>query len=157
MNVGIVVHSQTGHTEFLAGKIKDILKENGHKTDCLKLEVPYNESRTNSGIKFVDIPDISSYDIIVFGSHVEAFNLAKVMQNYLRDVDSIEGKKVICLLTQGLPYKWMGVKQSLKQMRTILEQKGAEVIYCDSVSWANVQKREQSMTAIAEEIMRLLL
>ncbi len=156
MNVGIVIHSQTGHTEQVANKIKDLLDEKGQKTDYLKLRVPKNESRSNGDIKFIDTPDLSTYDMIIFGSHVEAFNLARVMQNYLRNIDTIEGKKVICLLTQGLPYKWMGAKNALNQMRTLLKRKGADVIYCESVSWSNEQKREQQSIALTEEAMKFI-
>ena len=114
MNVGIVIHSQTGHTEYVAHKIEVTLKSKGQKSEYIKLQVVGNEKRSNKDIKFKEMPDLSSYDMLIFGSHVEAFNLSQAMKKYLGDIESMKGKKVVCLLTQGLPYSWMGAKKRIK-------------------------------------------
>ena len=156
MNVAMVIHSQTGHTEYLAHKIGDMLKSRGQKSDYLKLNVTGSEKHSNKDIKFKEMPDLSSYDTIIFGSHVEAFRLAEAMQTYLDNMDMIEGKKAICLLTQALPFKWMGAGKALRQMEEALKKKGADVTAKKSISWSNKQKREAKMIALSEEIIKLI-
>lgn len=154
MKVALVIHSQTGHTEYAAHKIEDMLRRKGQKSDYIKLQVAVNNKK-GAEVEFKEMPDLASYDMLIFGSHVEAFSLSGAMKSYLSKIESLDGKKVICLLTQGLPYKWMGAKNALKQMSLLLTQKGAEVIACESISWSNAQKREAKMVALAQETVNL--
>lgn len=156
MNIGIIVHSQTGHTDYAAHKVEEILKKKGLKPEYTKLYVVGDQKRSNKDIKFKEMPDLSAYDLILFGSHVEGFNLAQAMKSYLTNIESLAGKKVICLITQGLPKKWMGAKNALKQMTALLTAKGADVIAAESISWSNNQKREAKMLAFTAEISNLI-
>ena len=115
-----------------------------------------SQKRNNDDIKFESMPDLSSFDMLLFGSHVEGFNLAQAMKKYLSNVESLEGKKVICILTQGLPYKWMGANHALKQMKALLKAKGADVIGAESVSWSNKEKREERINTLVGKTVELI-
>ena len=152
MNIGIVIHSNTGNTEYVANKIKEVLKKKDHNIDYKKLQlVSYKKSDT----KIKEMPDLSSYDAIIFGSHVEAFSLEAVIKAYLDKIEDISGKKVVCLTTQGLPFKWMGANNALKQMSALVKAKGGDVIATEDVSFSNHQKREGKILETVQIINEL--
>ena len=74
------------------------------------------------------LPDLGTYDGIIFGAAVEAFSLSPVLSAYLKKADSLVGKKVACLVTQQFPYPWMGGNNAVRQMRNLCKAKGASMV-----------------------------
>ncbi len=149
MKVGVIFHSSTGNTERVVGKIKECLDNKGHTVDLIKLQF---EKNAKGEIAFNNSPILKDYDTIIFGSHVEAFSLEGVIKAYLGEIEMINGKKVICFLSQGLPYSWMGAKKSLKQMQNLVKAKGVNVIATESISFSKKSKPDDMTLEVVKRI-----
>jgi len=140
MKIGIIVHSKTGHTLSVAQKLHEDLISKGHEVELIKLEIGKNESGKE---EFVSQPEISGYEGIIFGSHVEAFSLPVIMKNYLNGITGLSGKNVGIILTQQFKYKWMGGNHTANQMEKILRDKNARVMGAFIINWSSSKKQEQ--------------
>jgi flavodoxin len=155
MKIGIVIHSYSGNTLSVGEKIKEKLLALNHSVEILKINaVNENPNKYNPNMTLIDKPDLSSYDFIIFGAMVVGFNLSPVMKIYLKDINSISGKKVSCFLTEGFPFKWMGGTHSLKQFSELLKSKGAEIINTDIVNWMS-SKRDSRINEVAEKLVKI--
>lgn len=155
MNIGMIIHSETGNTEFVANKLMKNLQEKGHSVDFKKLITV--EGEKHSFKEIVEMPDLSPYDALVFGSHVEAFSLAQTMVSYLKKIEDISGKKIAMLTTQFFPKKWMGGNRAHKQMKALLVEKGGDVLGGEDVNWKkkDTGRAERISTAIKNIISML--
>ena len=127
MNIGIIVHSQTGHTYSAAQKLQEKLTAKGLKANIEKV-TPKGEA--HPGIKNLQLeskPEIKGYDGIVFAAPVWAFSLSPVMKTYLNGLDSLNGKKIAAFVTMGAPWPWMGGNRAIRQINQICEAKGGTV------------------------------
>ncbi|MCK5129380.1 MAG: hypothetical protein KAQ68_05995 [Clostridiales bacterium] len=150
MNIGMIIHSETGHTEYVAERLLKELKDKGYNVSYIKLKT--EASAPKEPKKIVDNPSLKEFDTIIFCSHVEAFSLAGAMKAYLKGIEDISTKKVICMITQQFPFPWMGGNNALKQMKALIAQKGGSVISTADVNWGNEQKREGKVTDAIEAI-----
>jgi len=147
MNVGIVVYSWSGNTLSVAEKLKARLAEAGHTADVVQVQVVGERKQGAREFELDALPDLASYDGLVFGAAVEAFSLSPVLKAYLKKVDSLVGKKVACLVTQQFPYPWMGGNRAIRQMRKLCKAKGGTVVDSAIVNWA--KSRREATTAAA--------
>lgn len=148
MKIGIIVYSQTGNTYLVASKIYESLKKKGYKVDIEKIEALRNQK--NNTFEFKKVPDVKSYDVIIFGSPVEAFSLCPVMKKYLENIKSLKNKKVLCFVTEAFPYPWMGGTRAIKQMKTLCDQKDSTIYETGIANWNN-KKREELINNIIEK------
>ncbi|MFP4478639.1 MAG: flavodoxin family protein [Candidatus Izemoplasmatales bacterium] len=126
MKKAIIYYSKTGHTESVAKKFENF--------DLLKVEAKSDDPNQKQ-VELTKAPDVSDYEHIVFAAPVHGFQLCKVMQAYLNQVDSLEGKTIDTFVTHHFRFSWLGGLQALKQMRKIIESKGGEVRYHTSINW----------------------
>ncbi|MBC7220624.1 flavodoxin family protein [Candidatus Bipolaricaulota bacterium] len=155
MDIGIVVHSQTGHTHSVAEKLREKLATAGHTVTLERLEA---EGEVRPGVKDVrlkSVPNVEAYDAIVFGSPVHGFALALAMQAYLRQVPSLAGKRAACFVTQSFPFAWMGGDRALRQMTRACQAKGATICGVGVVNWSR-RSREQQIAAMVDRLSRHL-
>jgi flavodoxin len=148
MNIGIIVHSQTGNTHSMALELEKKLSADGHAVSLERL-VPIGE--VNPGTKDIKLesrPDVGQYDALVFAAPVQAFSLSAVMTNYLDGLASLQGKKIACFVTKQLPFNWTGGNQAIGQMKKICQSKGAEVCGTEIVIWSNAQRDQKIANAI---------
>ena len=134
MNIGIVVHSKTGHTLSLATSLKESLLAAGH---AVALEQVEPAGAAKPGVTNVPLkakPEIDAYEAMVLGCPVWGGVMSSVMASYLEQVPSLQGKRVACLATHIFPPGW-GANQTLSQMREVCESKGATVCGSGSASW----------------------
>jgi flavodoxin len=151
MNIGLIIHSQTGHTLSVAEKLQKKLAAAGHTVTLERLET---EGEVRPGVKdvrFKSLPSVGNYDAVVFGSPVHGFALSLAMQAYLRQVPSLAGKRVACFVTQSLPFAWMGGNRALRQLKAACQAKGATVCGVGGVNWSRRSREGQ----IAEVVNRL--
>lgn len=66
--------------------------------------------------------DASPYDMVLIGSPVWAFAPTPAINTFLDNISGLSGKRVVVLLTSG---SGLGVKACFKNIRKILEAKGA--------------------------------
>lgn len=154
MNIGIIVHSETGNTNSVALKLKEKLSLTGHSVELVQLSVvgPYKPGAKD--IKLEKIPDIKRYDGVVFAAPVWGFALSAVMKTYLTQLAPLPNKKVACFVTQLFPYAWMGGKQAIGQMQQICKSKGVEICGTGVVNWKS-SHREEKITEVVERLSSL--
>lgn len=154
MKIGIIIHSHTGNTLNVAERLKEELTKVGNLVS-LEQVIAINEEPSKSGsIELKTKPDISSYDVLIFGAPVRAFSLSPVMKAYLLQVQSLKGKKVSCFVTQAFPYAWMGGNRSISQMKNSCESKGATILETGIVNWPQKQ-REKNILEVLEKMSKL--
>lgn len=130
MNIGIIVHSQTGNTWSVAESIVARLRKSRHSVDLERVDGDSN-------------PDISAYETLILAAPVQGFSLSPVMRTWLEQGPGLKGKRVVCFVTEHFPYPWMGGNRAMKQFtRTCLAQ-GADVVATGVVNWTNSRRSEQ--------------
>jgi len=154
MNIGIIVYSQTGNTLSVAEKVKEKLTVAGHTASLEKVTVAGGRKQGDRDFRLETQPDAGPYDALVFGSAVEAFSLSPVLTAYLKQIGSLQGKKVACLVTQFFPYPWMGGNRAIRQMRKLCQSKGATVSGSGVVNWAKF-RRDQTIARAVDRLSGL--
>jgi NAD(P)H dehydrogenase (quinone) len=145
MKIGIIVHSQTGHTHEVALKIQEKFQATGHTVNVEQLTI-------SGGVRPENPPDTGTYDALVFGAPVHAFTLSKGMEAYLKQIPSLQGKKVALFVTKGQRFLWTGGNQAISKMKKICESKGAIVCGTGIVVWN--EEREKQTTDLVETMSR---
>lgn len=155
MNIGIIVHSQTGHTFLVGERIRDKLRMDGHKVTLIRMQnIDNTESRADpKHIELDVVPEAAGYDALIFGAWVQAFNLCPGFTYYMKHLPEIEAKHVSCFLTQQFRYKWMGGSFALSKMKKLIAEKGGRVGAADVINWSN-KKREQQIEELANRFSK---
>ena len=153
MNIGMIVYSQTGNTYSVATKLQEKLSTGGHSVTLERIEV-IGEVSPGQAVQFKTLPDAGKYDALVFGSPVQAFSLCQAMVEYLKQVASLQDKKVACLITQAFPYPWLGGNRAVRQMKRACESKGATVCGSGIVNWMK-KSREQQIVQVVDQLSSL--
>ncbi len=153
MEIGIIVYSQTGHTLEVCGKLRDRLIGEGRAVTLEQVTITGEPTPRARTFELENRPDSSPYDAIVFASYVEAFSLCRVMDRYLRGIESLEGKKVAFLVTEQFPYPWMGGNHAIRQMKRLCSAKGATLRAEAVVNWAE-SRREKTMSAALSRLSK---
>jgi NAD(P)H dehydrogenase (quinone) len=141
MNIGIVFYSKTGNTLSVAKKIKERLEKAGHSVNMEQIGIAEDKNKA----------DIGQYDLVIFGSPVRAFSASPVIKEYLNQLN--EGnKQAYCFVTHFLPFKWMGGKSALEQMKQFCKKKNIEVSKSGIISWS--RNRETAIGKLADEFAK---
>ena len=148
MNIGIVVYSWSGNTLSVAERLKERLAAAGHTVNLEQVTVVGERKRGAREFELATKPDVEPYDVVVFGAAVEAFSLSPVLTAYLKEVGSLEGKKVACLVTQQFPYPWMGGNRAIRQMKKLCVAKGGAIDGSAVVNWAESRREKTTAQAI---------
>ncbi len=144
MKIGIIIHSQTGHTLSVAQKLKESLTAQGHQATVAQV-TGISDGSDRSHVQLTSAPDVSGYDALVFGAPVQGFALSRVMTAYMSSLPSLQGKKAALLTTQQLPCAWMGGNQTTRQMEAFCTAKGASVCGSAIVHWGNAVRRSRQI------------
>lgn len=135
MKVGIIIYSQTGNTRTVAAKLRDKLQGAGHSVALEEVKLAGERKPGTRDVQPGPLPDPAPYDLVVIGSPVEAFSLSPVMTAALRQIRNLDKKRVLCLITQGFPFAWLGGNRAARQMRKLCEAQGAAVRGAAVVNW----------------------
>jgi NAD(P)H dehydrogenase (quinone) len=156
MHIGIFVHSQSGHSSAIGMAITGKLREKGHEVD-IQLILP--AGRVRPRMKHVelrdDVPDMSSYDAIVFGGPIWGFTASPVVTAFIKEIPKLKGKKTLCYSTSGFPTAISGAKRSLNKLNSLLEEIEATVIEGEAVFWG-LWCSKNKMETIAQKICEKL-
>ena len=128
MNIGVIVYSKTGNTLSAAQKLQEKLVAEGHAVNIEQITIAGGDSPGKKDFQFTAVPDPDPYEAVIFGAPVHAFSLCPVMEDYLKQLTSLQGKKVAFLVTKQLPFNWTGGNRTVGQMKKLCEDKGAEVL-----------------------------
>ncbi|MGB7604121.1 MAG: hypothetical protein WBL93_01460 [Lutisporaceae bacterium] len=156
MKIGIIVHSQTGHTLYVAHKLHDQFLTLGHTVSVEKVAAS-NDSETNvNSIVLTSAPKLDGFDMIIFGAPVRGFMLSPVMQAYLNQLPSLKGKFVSCFVTQFFPKPTMGGNQAIERLSFICRSKGVEITKIGIINWINPFKRNKLIIETIDRIASLV-
>lgn len=148
MNIGIIVYSQTGNTLSVAKKLEEKLSLAGHTATLEQVKLVSERNRGDRDFQLETLPDARPYDALVFGSAVEGFSLSPILTTYLKQIESLQGKKVACLVTQLFPYPWMGGNRAIRQMERLCTSKGATVCGSGIVNWMRLRREKTTTNAV---------
>jgi len=151
MNIGIIVHSQTGNTYSVASKLKEKLVTLGNEVELERLKVIGEDKPGKKDVTLEKIPETGKYDTIIFASPVQAFSLSPVMSTYLKQINSLKGKNIGCLMTQYFPFPFLGGNRAIRQIINKCKSKGAIIFSTGIVNWSR-PGREKNISQIVENI-----
>lgn len=146
--VGIIVYSKTRNTLSVAEKIRDALTAAGNEV-TLERFMAETEVGTNKLIGLTAKPHCSGFDVLIFGSPVQAFSLDPAMTMYMHQTGAIQAKKTICFITQHLPKPWMGGNNAMRQLLALLKAKGVSAQKAGIVNWSGKTKDEQIKAVVS--------
>lgn len=152
MKIGIIVYSNTGNTLGVANRIKEKLLAAGHPVTLERVSAANNNPSPAGEIKLTSIPDVNPYDIVIFGSPVQAFSLAPIMKAYLSQLPSLNGKKAGFFVTQQLPFQWMGGNHAIRQAQQICKGKGADLYAAGDVNWSSKKREDKILDVISNAV-----
>ena len=155
----IVYYSYTGNTKSVAEVLSAYLKEKG-AVECIELKDLRESGRfftqairafrhTKTEIQDVNF-DVSSYDLVCFGTPVWAFAPAPAMNTYLDKCFGLQGKEVILFTTYG---SGTGNERCLNYMQEILNKKGAREFSRFSIQQFKVGAQEFILAKIREALV----
>ena len=153
MNIGIVVYSKTGHTFEVASRLNEMFESTGH-TSTIERVIPKDDKEYDvNKIELNEISDLSSYELIVFASPVNAFSLTPPMKKYMMSLNDIS-VPAICFVTMALPFKWMGGTQTVSKMKYYIKSSGGTVLNTGIIRWSgnHDEKVEQFLADVKREI-----
>lgn len=148
MHIGLIIHSQTGHTLAVAEKLVSVLEKAGHTVTFTHLKS--EKASDGKATQPLVFPSLDTYDGIVFGSHVEAFQLALPMKEALDRMGPLNGKIIGCLVTQQLKKPWLGGSWASMKMSKICTLKGGQVKAVTSVQWSSSERESLIENALGE-------
>ncbi len=154
MKIGMIICSYSGHTLTVAEKIKTALLHKGNEVTLVKLAASNEDPKSKEPVRLLSIPDLNTYDVVIFGAPVIGGQLAPVMREYLTHLSPLHAKKAGCFITQHFPWKWMGASSSVQKITKAAEQGGASVLATGIVQWSS-KMREDQINQLAEDMCNL--
>lgn len=152
MKTLVTYYSYSGNTDRIAGIFGRMLETRG-EVHVQRLK-PVTEIKSfigqcraarkaekamlQEGVRF----DTASYDLVLIGSPVWALAPAPAVNTFLANLTGLKDKRVIVLLTSG---SGLGVKNCFKNIRAILEAKGASRI--DEINIPDKKNKDNDFVA----------
>ncbi len=153
MKIGIIIYSNTGHTNYVAGKLEEKLLMAGNEVEIQHLRVEGGQQVSNKNSKIKNPPILDKYDALIFGAPVHSFSLSKVMDIYLNQIQSLKDKKVICFVTKGLPFNWTGGNQAISKMQKTVSSKEGIVFGTEIIIWN--QNRDHKIDEMVQKFTKM--
>lgn len=153
MKVGIIVFSKTNNTYLVAERLKTAFEEKGVDVEIQRIIPENDDPGVKPPIVFTNKPEVSPYDMVIFGSPVWAFSLAIVMKEYLEQISSLQGKTVFSFVTKQLPSKLTGGTKANREIKSAVALKSGTVKKSFIISWKN-KKREVEISNLIDEILK---
>ena len=145
MKTLITYYSFSGNTDKVANIFADLLRKKGEvvlqrlkpadEIDKFALQCKAAFMGKRAALEGDVQFDLGQYDLLLLGSPVWAFAPTPPINTYLDNLSGLNGKRVITLLTSG---SGTGVSRCFKNMRKVLESKGAS-----RVDEVNIPDRKQ--------------
>lgn len=157
MKIGIIIHTQSGHTAHFARAIAAKFNNKGHEAEIEMLRTSGQVSPGSRKFTIKNSPEVEQYDTILFGGPVWAFKASPVIMSYLSQLNRIKNKKVLSFVTMMFPFACMGGKQAINAMNQELIASGGDVLPGEILQFffkANPQKMEQAIERIYEAITK---
>jgi NAD(P)H dehydrogenase (quinone) len=155
MNIGIIVHSKSGHTFNVARKIASLCTSEKIDSEIVQLKAEGNIAPRAKNVKISNPPVIDKYDALIFAGPVWAFAASPVIASFLKSVTGCKGKKILCFVTMGFPFPLLGGNGALSAMNKILSGSGGTIVpgeVITSVTLSNQAKLKCIVERIVQKI-----
>ncbi len=141
MNIAVIFHSFSGNTLRAALFLRGKLNAKGLKADLISLQAKKRETNffkqcVQAALK--KIPeltecdhDLKEYAVVIFAAPVWAFTITPPLRSFLKEIKSLDGKKVACFLTYG---SGAGAKRALRELEGKVTAKGATLFFSRNIS-----------------------
>jgi flavodoxin len=153
MNIGILVHSKTGNTLSVVKLLEERLRKSGHSVIIERI-VPDNEDQPDkSKVRLVSSPSVSKFDSIILAGPVHGFSPTPAIVRWIEGSDDLSGRKIPLVITQQLPFPFLGGNRTVRKITDLLQKKGASVPVSSIVSWGNGKRQmliDDAVTKISE-------
>ena len=153
MKIGLIIHSHTGNTLFVAEKIKETLVDKGHSAVIERVCAVNEDPSAKGAVQLKNAPNTIGYDALIFGAPVRGYSLSPVMRAYLKQLPSLKEKIVGCFVTQHFPKPWMGGSRAIKQMKALCESKEGALYDTGIINWSS--KNRDSLIAQVQDKMQM--
>jgi NAD(P)H dehydrogenase (quinone) len=154
MNIGIAVHSESGHTANLARAIADQWRAMGHEAEVELLRTSGQVKPSSRNVEFRRLPEFEDVQAILVGGPVWAGSASPAAISYIQSLESLKGKKALSFITHGLPFKFIA-KRALKQMNKKFDCTGAEILEGEALHY--FFPNQAKLDAVAKKICEKLL
>ncbi len=134
MKIGLIIHSNTGHTLEVANDLKMKLAHN-HEVTLLHVNSKNEEQSQKGFVELKDSPDINGFDYLVFGAPIHGFALSKTMATYLKQLQNKSHKNAFIFVTHFFPSPGLGGRQGLRQMIKYLTSKDIQIVNASIIPW----------------------
>lgn len=155
MNIAIIIHSKTGHTLQVGEALRSRLQTSGHTVHLEQIRAANESEVKPEAIALTNFPKTTGFDLLVFGAPVHGGRLSAVMQAYLQQLPSLEGRVMAGFVTEFFPSAGMGGNQAIANMEELLRAKGGELRSSGVVNWMFRGKREKLISETIEKIAAL--
>lgn len=140
MNIGIIVHSQTGNTLSVAKIVSQKLQNRGHNV-TIETIVPNDENEIDpTKIQLDHMPDISPYEGLIFACPVRGFTISGAMLTYLSTIPPLENKKIALFVTHLFPFAWMGGTPTIGKMKSLCQAKKGNLVGTGIINWKGLNR-----------------
>jgi len=147
MKTGLIIYSYTGKTLAIAQRLQAQLIKEEQSVSLISLKAK-DENPNTLTVELLDLPDLSDYDQVIFGSPVRGFQVSPIMKAYLEKTGSLAQKKIACFVTHAFPYAWMGGKSALKMMNDLILKKNGNVSSTAVIDHSGKPSEDQIQTLL---------
>lgn len=143
MNIGIIIHSYTGNTLYIAEMLKEKLTCNGHTVNIERIKPVNEKPNGNKPVVLDEIPCINDYDCVIAGAPVWGFSLSPVMKLYLNHIKDKADKIKCCYVTQHFPHPFLGGNRAVKQIKKLCTSFGGDIKESAVINWSGKNRDNQ--------------
>jgi flavodoxin len=154
MKIGCIVYSQSGNTLSVAESIINRLKQKGYTVTLERVRPVDEDPKDLRPVELAFNPDVSNFDGLILAAPVQAFSLSPVMKAWLQEKPAIQGKPVVCFVTEHFPHPWMGGTRAMKQFTQACLSLGAKLVETGIVNWTS-KKRSEQIEDLSNRITRI--
>ncbi|MEX1378223.1 MAG: hypothetical protein AB1Z23_12235 [Eubacteriales bacterium] len=148
MNIGILIHSDTGNTLSVAQRIQEQLEKDGHTAKIEKVTAIKGDPKNGLHSTLSSIPKIEGYDKIIVGAPINGFALSRAMKEYLALHGEFQNKDVNCFVTQHFKRSFLGGNQGIKYMLGTIRARGGKIKSTAVVHWSSLKRDAEIKEAI---------
>lgn len=140
MKIGIIIHSNTGHTLEVAHELEKSLSAH-HLVTIEKVSSINEEESQRGNVVLKDNPQLDQYDLVVLGSPIHGFMISKTMIAYLKQLADHPSTKVFLYVTHFFPTAGLGGKQGIRQFKKLIQDKKLIVTSSAIIPWTFGRKK----------------
>lgn len=152
MKIGMIVHSETGHTMGVAQAILEELKAEGHDVEVRSVVAKSKRPWKEQVPALQETPDPHGYDVLVLGAPVWGFCLSQVMKEYLYATRPLKAERLVLFSTCALP-RFFGGKRALKQMASISKMPADRVVFAGAARFPR-RKRPRHIDEVVDNAVK---